>query len=378
MTLKKLTTLMLTASILLMQVTPIIAQEEGGESTVQQPPVNEESSVTTEPEVTQPDPGSTGEIEPTNPPQESSGPSSDLSSSENDQSSGNTGTPSRPPANPRPTQPTTPSRPPRGETIIPSNPQYSNDPEDFGETTPIEKPEIEVVEESEDESMDDTIISVDESEEVGLLDGPYVAFNANVFLSEEEADAFITMIEEDPEAEGRFITNKIINDNGSVIVTVEYAEDADANGRPILLYVETSFDTEEEALEYGQKYLTVMPDLFFDAEVFQLEDEYHVVFGIRHTADTLAFDYDSENDFEIYYHNERLPFTYQISADENGEFYDPIPAAVEEAYPGEFIFEETMLSETVKSVTMTPVENTEESVDGTEDSEEISDESVNE
>lgn len=231
--------------------------------------------------------------------------------------------------------------------------QYSNDPEDYSATTAITSPVANIQRTNSNHAYKE--IKKDDINKKSLFDEPYLAFNTNIFLREADADAFIKQIKEDPQAGDRFVLKKIKNENDSVLVTIEYADNAKEEGRPILLYVETGFDTEKEASDYGAKYLTIMPDLFFDAEVFEVGGQYHVVFGIYHTANTLAFDYRAENGFEIFYSDERKEFTYHVSANEAGEFVDPIPEAVEEAFPGQFTFKEKELADGTKEVTMTPV-----------------------
>lgn len=364
---KKLTKILLASSLLLMQVTPVIAQdaETPADTTQQEPSTGDSGS--TNPGTTEPNPNPTPEQqEPTTPEPEPELPSDPEPEPDTDPTPNPTPTP-----NPDPVVPWTPP-----QTWEPTTPPNSNNPDDYGETTPVENPLAEEVESTENIESEESEEVVEVEEELGLLEGPYVAFNANIFLAEEDADNFIQMIEEDPEAGDRFVVNKINNENGSVIVTVEYAEDVEEEGRNILLYVETGFETEEEAAEYGKKYLTIMPDLFFDGEVFEVDGKFNVVFGIRHTAKTLAFDYDSENEFEIVYNFDREPFTYTVRADETGSYNDPIPVAIAEAYPGEFTFDEVEIEPGVKEVTMTPVpqengttEGTIEEVEGTDDSE---------
>lgn len=360
---KKLSTSLLISSLLLSYAAPVLAQEEGESTT---PPVTDPAPSTdnTGGETTNPAPESSVEEIPETsetPGGEDSGTggSSESSTGSSENSRPESGSESSSESQPEAPAPTTiPSRPvtpPAGNPQAPNwrgeqgttSPGSSNN-QDYVAPAPSTQPDYYINEDQTDEE-------VESEEEKSLLDGPYVAFTANVFLSEEEADEFIKMIEEDEEAGDRFVTKKVLNENGSVIVLVNYAEDASEEGRAILFYVETKFETEEEAEEYAEFYLNIYPDIFFDAEVINMEDEYNVIFGTRSTADVLKLSYNLDT-LDIDYKARREPFTYTVEADALGVFVDPIPEAVEAAFPGEFTFEVEEISETEREVTMIPVE----------------------
>ncbi|MCR8969819.1 hypothetical protein [Facklamia sp. 7083-14-GEN3] len=241
----------------------------------------------------------------------------------------------QPTPNPIPTQP-----------YIPSRPQPSNRPEDF---EVIEIPETTVeVEEAEVE------------EEIDLFEGEFITFNANVFKDESEADDFIQMIEEDEATKDRFIAEKEIVDEDFIFVRVNYAKDVEEEGRYILFYISSEFETEEEAEEYLEKQLLIYPDLFVAGEMIKIDDRFDIILGIRPGTETQAVTYD-EDTFEVQYEADREEYQYIVKADElTGEFIDEIQMAVEEAFPGEFSFSEEVISDTEKEVTMTPLEKEQE------------------
>lgn len=348
---KKLLTSLLISSILLNYVAPVFAQDE---SDTENPPVTDSASSNEDAGTSTPETGS------------DENPGAGNSETENDSGSENTGTnesgsdsSSEAPTNPNESsQPETSSESENeseeNTTTNPSQPATSPSSSyspNYVVPAPSTQPDYYL---NESETTPDEIETGVE-EDKSLLDGPYVAFTANIFLSEEEADNFISMIEEDEEAGNRFVTQKVINENDSVIVLVNYAEDASEEGRAILFYVETQFDTKEEAEEYAQYHQNIYPDLFFGSEVINIEDKYNVVFGIRSTVNTQKISYDLDT-FEIEYKERREPFTYTVEADESGAFVDLISEAVEQIFPGEFTFEVIEISETEREVTMTPVE----------------------
>ncbi|MGX7108960.1 hypothetical protein [Facklamia miroungae] len=259
-----------------------------------------------------------------------------------------------------PSQPTPrPSQP-----HIPIRPQPSNRPQD-----------IEVIETSE--------VEVDENEEIeeiDLFEGEFITFNANVFTNEEEADQFIDLIGKDEETKDRFEVEKEVIEDDFILVRVTYAEDVEEDGRYILLYVSSEFETEEEAEEYLDHQLLIYPDLFVAGEMIKVGETFDLVFGIRPGSETQAVTYDEET-LEIQYEADRKEYTYTVKADElTGEFIDEIQVAVEEAFPGEFIFSQTDISETEREVTMTPLPKEDEEMleDPTLDLEEVGESSTNE
>lgn len=244
--------------------------------------------------------------------------------------------------------------------IVTRTPQPSNRPTDFRNVSrvPISLPRTitPVVPGSSVESTPELEEQTKEEEKKqDLLSGPYVAFNANIFLTEQEADEFIKMIEEDEHAKDQIKTHKIKNDNGSVIVTVEYTKKATKDTRPILLYAEIKGKSEEEAQAYAKEHLETMPDLFFAANVFEVDGQFNVVFGIRHYVQTQALKVSEDDKHEITYDADRLTYIYDLEADADGKYHDTIQPAVEAKYKGVFEFSEEKITDNVKRITMKPV-----------------------
>lgn len=255
--------------------------------------------------------------------------------------------------------------------ILPPNRTPSHNPDDYKVVTP--ETTTQAPRTDKDQS---TEAPVEKKEEINLLDGNYIAFNANVFESEEEADDFIKKLEEDDNTEDRFQAEKESLEDGLFLVRVTYKEDLpyiyDQVGQSILFYVATAFDTKEEAETYMEENLHTFPDVFFQGEVLEVDGKFDVIFGLQTQADTQAVTYNEES-FEIEYLTDREDFFYYVYQDESGNFTDPIPAVLEEKFPGMFEFETEDVSDSKQKVHVTVLEqaSTEEETSPEETTEEV-------
>lgn len=266
------------------------------------------------------------------------------------------------PKTPTPSQSTT-QQPPA--YYVPGARRPSHNPDDYKpvQPTPQEPVESEITEATEANEAD-----IEVKEEINLLEGNFIAFNANIFEDEAEADEFIEMLESDEATKDRFVAEKEDLEDGLILVRVTYQDDLpyiyDEVGQPILFYVATAFDSQEEAEAYMEENLHTFPDIFFQGEVLEVDDQFDVLFGLQTSIDTQSVTYD-EDSFEIDYLADREDFFYYVYMDEDGTFTDPIPEAVEERFPGMFEFETEDVSDSKQKVTATALEqeSTEESED---------------
>lgn len=256
--------------------------------------------------------------------------------------------------------------------ILPPNRTPSHNPDDYKVVTPTPETTTQAPQTDTNQS---TQAPEETKEEINLLDGNYIAFNANVFESEEEADDFIKKLEEDDNTEDRFQAEKESLEDGLFLVRVTYKEDLpyiyDQVGQSILFYVATAFDTKEEAETYMEENLHTFPDVFFQGEVLEVDGKFDVIFGLQTQADTQAVTYNEES-FEIEYLTDREDFFYYVYQNESGNFTDPIPAVLEEKFPGMFEFEAEDVSDSKQKVHVTVLEqaSTEEETSSDETTEE--------
>lgn len=197
-----------------------------------------------------------------------------------------------------------------------------------------------------------------EQEKIELMKGEFVAFNANVFQSEKEADKFIQMIQLDPETKDIFKAEKKKVKDDFILVLVTYTDKAKAEeklDRYILLYIASSFDDQKKAEDYLKEKMLIYPDLFVAGEIVEVENKYNIVFGIRPNTDPKLLTYDEKN-FDVQYDGKRKEYKYKVKINKDTmKFEDPIPEAVEAAFPGKFTFTSHALSSEEEEVTMTPV-----------------------
>lgn len=202
----------------------------------------------------------------------------------------------------------------------------------------------------------------DDESMIDLIQGDYVCFNANIFKTEKEADEFIKLVEKDEAAKGNIRTMKEVIKKDFVLVRVFYEDNADHKKKWILFYVATQFKEQKEAEKYIEENLMIYPDVFFKGQVIKTDDKFNVVFGIRSTVNTQALTY-KEDTLKIEYLYPRQEYKYKVKLNkETMKFEDPIPEAVEKAFPGKFTFTSQALTPDEEEVTMTPVKDSENQV----------------
>lgn len=257
-----------------------------------------------------------------------------------------------------------------------SNPESTSMPESSGEIETSISESIPERETSEESS------SADESEETGnsehrgtsheasnvetpdLLNIPYLPFVKNIFASQGEADTFIQLIKEDPDAQNQFkIEKKPVGSGDGYMVTLNYADDASEGKRYILFYARAELSSIDEAYQLGNEIMNTYPDLFFDYEPWMVSDGvYDLILGIRYQVNTPDIDFN-ERLHRLTYKGARLPHTYTIERDENGEFPDKIRSIIEAQTRPSHDFTETIdEAQGIKTVTITPIDYTAESL----------------
>lgn len=235
------------------------------------------------------------------------------------------------------------------EPYIPPVSQPSTNPSTIQRVQPTQPPK------EEDRPEDD-------ESKIDLIQGDYVCFNANIFKTEKEADEFIKLIEKDEAAKGNIRTMKEVIKKDFVLVRVFYEDNADHKKKWILFYVATQFKDQKEAEKYIEENLLIYPDVFFKGQVIKTDGKFNVVFGIRSTINTQALTY-KEDTLKIEYLYPRQEYKYKVKLNkETMKFEDPIPEAVEKAFPGKFTFTSQALTPDEEEVTMTPVKDSENQV----------------
>lgn len=188
-----------------------------------------------------------------------------------------------------------------------------------------------------------------------FLNQDYYPFAKNRFTSEGEAHSFIRLIEGDKAAADQFILDLTQEQvSNRYLVTIQYQESATEEGPYILFYASTELETEAEAVDFAEDTLLLFPDIFFDFDIQAINNQlFDVIFAIRTQANTQAIVMNNRTN-EISYRDQRQPFTYELEADAQGRYEDPIQETIQAKRPQSFIFERQELTDGTIRVTMIP------------------------
>lgn len=245
---------------------------------------------------------------------------------------------------------------PTGESIHSEEETESEMSSESMEETQEESQESELEESSAEESVDPSAEEVTETPD--LLDIPYLPFIKNKFASEDQADAFIRLIQDDPLATNQFQVSKEENGGQGYTVTLNYSDQATEDGRYILFYISAELASEDQAYDLGNQLLNLYPDLFFDYEPVMIsEGVYDLVFGTRYTINTQALVYQIATG-TLTYSDQRQPYTYTLDLDDQGNYEDPIQEAIKQEPHPSHRFTEEMNEDTHQvKITMVPIES---------------------
>lgn len=246
------------------------------------------------------------------------------------------------------------------EEEVSSIPAESQPTEESSQEEISEESESEIEEVESEEEEEEIIESVDipEQHTPPLLDTAYLAFAQNRFPSEQEADAFIALIESDPASKDQFVIEKKREQLNTYVVTIDYKDTAKEDGPYILYYVSSEAATEAQADRFAIQSLHLLPDILFDYAVMSVNESMHdVILGIRPGAQAQALNYDDRTG-RLTYEGIREEYTYEVSPNAEGLFEDPIQETITSITPDAYRFEEFQLPDGNLKVTMIPQNNT--------------------